>query len=227
MAAEKRPILNALAQALKPYLEAHGIVTSADRLVTLRSAQTLLSDLAGPSEPLAAVVTFAGAELSTSEAAVSRCLGSAADVRDAVGAAAWDIINMAVGLIDRRREAAEGLRTRLTNALQADEHVVSLKTELRDIQGRASRLLAESGSPGTPPPGANQPSSPSNDPAPSAGPTAVSPGEEVLDEHLSSTVDASEASELLETLRARVSETPDARLTIQWRLTRRRDGGGA
>jgi hypothetical protein len=218
-ATERRPVLSALAQALKPHVDALGISTSVDRLVTLRSAQTPLSDLAGSSEPLVAVVSFAKAELATSEGAVSRCLGSASDVRDAVSAAAWDIINTAISLTDRRKDAAAELRVKLVNALQADEHVVSLKPELRDVQTRASRLLAESVPPPPPPP------------PPGGGPEFTPPpppsGEEVLDERESSTMNAHEAADLLEALRARVSETPDARLTIQWRLTRRRNGGGA
>jgi hypothetical protein len=77
-------VLTSLAQALRPRAEAFGVPTAVPRLVTLRSAQTLLADLAGAADALATVLALAGAVLATSEAAVGRCLGSAADLRDAV-----------------------------------------------------------------------------------------------------------------------------------------------
>src|ERR1019366_3351649 len=123
-ATEKRPILAALMQALKPRVEAFGVPTAAPRLVTLRSAQTLLADVIGADDALATVMAVADAELSTSEAAVGRCLGSAVNLRDVVNAMSWDIIMTAAGLGDQRRAAAEGLRARIAEALEADEHAV-------------------------------------------------------------------------------------------------------
>src|SRR5208282_4900093 len=46
-ATEKRPLLTAFAQALTPRCDAFGVPTAASRLVTLRSAQTLLTDIVG------------------------------------------------------------------------------------------------------------------------------------------------------------------------------------
>ena len=40
-------------------------------------------------------------------------------------------------------------------------------------------------------------------------------------------MDGNAATALLEDLRARVAATPGARLTLEWRLTRRRVGGTA
>jgi hypothetical protein len=59
-----------------------------------------------------------------------------------------------LNLRDHRRAAAEGLRERLVEALEADEHVLPLKPVIRDLQARAARLLAETkADPGTRPPG--------------------------------------------------------------------------
>jgi hypothetical protein len=218
--AEKRPVLVGLAQALQPRAEAFGVPTAAPRLITLRSAQTLLADLAGAGDALAAVMALADAELATSEAAVGRCLGSAADLREAVNAAAWEIIVTAAGLSDQRRAAAEGLRTRVAAALEADEHVAPLRPVLRDAQTRASRLLAE---PVQAPPLVDPQTAPPEPPQLPSPP----PGEEVIDEHLSVSLGAADGAPILEQLRNRLMTTPGARLTVSWRLTRPKGGVGA
>lgn len=216
-AAEKRPVLTALAQALTPRCDAFGVQTAAPRLVTLRSAQTLLSDLSGASDALAMIRVLASADLVTTQAAVSKCLGSAAEVKDAIGLAAWDIISTAAGLTDQRRAAAEGLRARVAEALEADEHVARLQPALKDAQLRAGRLLAEAAPPPSPP----QPPPP---PPPPPEPPPPPPGEEIVEERQTLPLGADEAARLLEELRSRLMATPDAKLTIGWRLTRLKGG---
>lgn len=220
-AAERRPVLAALAQVLKPRMDAFAVPTSASRLVTLRSAQTLLADLAGAGDAMAVVVALADADLATSEAAVGKCLGSAAALERGVAAAAWDIIQSAAGLTDQRRPAAEGLRARIAEALEADEHAVALEPVLRDVQTRASRLLAEAAPPAGP--------SPRPDPEPDAPPPPPPPppGEELVEERQMAALDAAQAGALLDELHARVNRTPGAKLTLGWRLTRRQGGGSA
>ena len=143
-ATEQRPVLTALAQALQPRCTAFDLPTSASRLVTLRSAQTLLGELGGASDPLAVINALASAELATSEAAVQRCLCAAAGLRDAVNGAAWDIITAGTALSDARRAASEALRTYVAAALESDEHVTALAPALTEATRRASRLLQES-----------------------------------------------------------------------------------
>ena len=214
-ATEKRPVLTALAQALQPRAEAFGVTTAAPRLITLRSAQTLLGALVGAGDALATVTALASADLATSEAAVQRCLGSASDVRDAINAAQWDIISTAARLTDTRRVAAEALRARVLEALSEDEHVIPLRSALQDATTRASRLLAES----VPPP---PPTPPPPEPPP---PPPPPPGEEVIEERQAVTLGAADAGSTLEQLRGRVLATPGARLTLSWRLTRPKGGG--
>ena len=220
-ATEKRPILAALIQALKPRVDAFGVPTAAPRLITLRSAQTLLADVIGADDALATVMAVADAELSTSEAAMGRCLGSAASLRDAVNAMSWDIIMTAAGLGDQRRAAAEGLRARIAEALEADEHAVQLQPALQEAQRRASRLLAETVSPPPRPDPGAQPPQP-EPPAPPAPP----PGEEVVEEQQTSSLDVAGGAALLEQLRGRLMATPGGRLTLHWRLTQPKAGGG-
>ena len=220
-ATEKRPILAALMQALKPHVEAFGVPTAAPRLVTLRSAQTLLADVVGADDALATVMVVADAELSTSEAAVGRCLGSAVILRDAINAVSWDIIMTAAGLTDQRRAAAEGLRTRIAETLEADEHAIQLQPVLQEAQRRASRLLAETVE--RPPP---RPDAGAQPPQPEPPPPPPPPGEEVVEEQQTPSLDAAGGAALLEQLRGRLMATPGARLTLHWRLTRPQGGGG-
>lgn len=219
-AAEKRPVLAALSQALTPRCDAFGVPTAAARLVTLRAAQTLLNDIVGASDALATILALATADLATSQAAVSKCLGSASEVRDAINLAMWEVISTAAGLADQRRAAAEGLRARVAEALEADEHAARLQPVLRDAQTRASQLLALTVTPPLRPDPASPPPEPPRSPPPP-------PGEEVVEERQTLPLNSSEAAQLLEELRGRLMATPDARLTIGWRLTRTKGGGRA
>jgi hypothetical protein len=143
---------------------------------------------------------------------VQRCLGSAADLREAVNAATWDIISTAADLPDSRRAASEALRSYVAEALDADEHVTALRPALQEATRRASRLLRESVQPTSQP----QPPTPQPIPAPAPPP----PGEEVIEESQTVSLSASDAAPVLEKLRRRLMETPGARLTLAWRLTR-------
>jgi hypothetical protein len=220
-ATEKRPILAGLSLALKPRIEAFGVPSAAPRLVTLRSAELLLADLCVSTDALTTIVALADADLATSEAAVGRCLGSAADLRDAIGLAPWDIISAAAGLTDQRQVAAEGLRARTRGTLEADEHAEPLRPVLKDAQTRASRLLAETVPtvPPVVPTHAEEPTSPLPRPMPI--------GEELVEERQTQALDADDALVVIEDLRTRLSTTPGAKLTFGWRLTRPRPGGDA
>jgi hypothetical protein len=225
-AAEARPLLSGLLGVLKKPLADFGVGEAASRLITARSSQSMVSDLLASADSLTTVTSFAAAELSTSEAAVSRCLGSAGALTTAITATEWEIISSAAGLTDHRQAAAQGLRTKMAEALEADEHSVPLAVVLRDIQGRASRLLADtgarappSGSPGEPP----APSPPATPPL-----TPIAPAdEEFVEERQTATLAADEAKDVLDALGARVATTPGARLALSWRLTRPAGGGEA
>ena len=219
-----RPLLSEVARALRAPMESFEVPTSASRLVTLRCAQTLISEIIGAGDSLAAVAALAAANLETSEAAVSRCLGSAQEVRDSLGAADWGIISAGVGLTDQRRPAAEALLSKLFEALQADQHAIPLRPVLRDVQARASRLLAE--------PTQSAPLPTPLQPPPGLGPSAPLPrqtstGEEVVAEGQASALDANAAAELLANLSDHVAATPGGRLTLSWRLTRTTGGSGS
>jgi hypothetical protein len=203
-AGEKRGQLADLLRDLRPHLEALHVPTTAPRLATIRSAQALTGDITAASDPVATLGAVAGAVLETSEAAMQRLLASVGGLREAVVDAPWDIIQSAIGLTDHRRAAAEGLREKLAEALEADEHVLQLGPVIRDVQSRATRLLTDTR------PGEPRPSRPE---------------EEVVDERPETVLDATEAAATLDTLRKRVMAEPGSKLTITWRLTRPRQGG--
>lgn len=214
-AVEKRRRIADLLRELRPRAEALGVPLTAPRLVTMRSAHSLLGDLAGAPNALATIEALAVTPLETSEAAVSRLLASVEALLGSVSAASWDIIDAALGLSDHGNAAALGLREKIAEAFAADEHVVPLKPVIQEAQARAARLLAdlrarrpESPLPPSPPP----PLPPSHD-------------EEVLDERTEAVLEATEATVALEELRTRLAAEPGSKLTIRWRLTRPRHGG--
>jgi hypothetical protein len=219
-AGEKRTSLADLMQELKPRAAALNIQTTAPRLLTIVSAQALLSSLAGASSPLLTIEVLAQATLETSEAAVSRLLASAENLRLTMAAVPWDMVITALTLTDHRRAAAEGLRNKLIEAIEADEHVVALKPILQEVQSRAASLLADTRPDhGTP----HQPHQQSQ--SPQTPPPTVLSDEEVVDEQTQTVLGAAEATHALDKLQERLKTEPAAKLAISWRLTRPKQGG--
>lgn len=189
-------------------------VDSAPRMTTLRSASALVGALAAAPDALATIDVLATAELLTSADAITRSLGSAQALNSYLAGVQWDAIGAAASLRDHRATAAEAIRTRVAEALAADEHVIGLQSALQDAQSRAIRLLADTGRPPPPP-----------DHRPEQGPPPLPPGEVVVEERPFGPIVAAEAVPVLEELRRRVLAEQGAKLTIGWRLTR--PAGGA
>ena len=118
----------------------------ARRYRTAVAVATLLHDLAGQ-EPAAALTFLAHATLDTSAAAMHQSLQSAPEVTTALAQADWALYDAVAGLTDSRQTAAQALLRDVSEALQADEYVVTLVPILTDAKQRAIRLLA-----GPPPP---------------------------------------------------------------------------
>jgi hypothetical protein len=205
-----RPILSGLSNALRARMERFSVaVDSAPRMTTLRSASALVGALPAAADALATIEVLASAESLTNAAAVGRSLGSAAALNSYVGGVQWDAIEAAASLRDNRAAAAEALRTKVADALAADEHVIGLQSALQDAQSRAIRLLADTGRPLPPP-----------EQRPEQAPPPPPPGEVVVDERSFGPIVATDAVRLLDELRRRVLAEQGAKLTIGWRLTR-------
>ena len=213
-AEESRPRLTRLSAVLSSRMTRFGVDQSARRMVTLRSAQTLIAALSAAADDIAVVTELATASMQTSETSIGTCLESAEALATSLDRATWDIIENAAFLTDDRRLAAEGLHTLLAEALREDEHVVPLGAALSEVQRRAASLLAQHRPEPAP--------SPRPDPPPYKLPPAPPPppGEVVFAEGDQPSLDATTATALLEELRSKLSSVPGARMAIRWRLTR-------
>ena len=217
-AEESRPRLARLSAALSARMTRFRVDQSAPRMVTLRSAQTLVAALSAAADDLAVVAELATASMQTSETGVGTCLGSAEALATALDTATWNIIENGAFLTDDRRLAAEGLHARLADALREDEHVLPLGAALSEVEQRAAGLLAQHRPEPAP--------SPRPDPRPYTPPLAPpAPGEVVYAEGDLPALDATTATALLEELRSKLSSVPGARMAIKWRLTRPGDPG--
>jgi hypothetical protein len=207
-----QPILSGLANTLRARMERFGVaVDPAPRMTTLRSASTLVGGLAAAADALATIDVLATAELLTSADAITRSLASAPTLNSYLAGVQWDAIEAAASLRDHRATAGEAIRTRVAEALAADEHVIGLQSALQDAQSRAIRLLADTGRPPPPPPPEHRPEQ---------SPPPLPPGEVVVEERPFGPIVDTEAVPLLDELRRRVLTEQGAKLMIGWRLTR-------
>ena len=97
VAGEKRGPLADLLRELKPRMDRLGVLATAPRATTIRSAQALIGDLVGAGDPLATIEALARAELETGEAAVARLFAALEDLQGTVSTASWDIIETTIG----------------------------------------------------------------------------------------------------------------------------------
>ena len=128
-----------------------GVPSDADRIVTARSADTLVSELAGKG-PVAQVETLAGFGARTSPRAVGKSLASAPDLSKLLGDALMTgVYRQLVGRKDMLAGAAE-LLEQAASALRQDEIHVALADRLRSLAEAGQKLLS-AGPPPPPPPG--------------------------------------------------------------------------
>lgn len=213
--AKKRDAIGALVQVLRVHTPRYCEESSSDRLRTALSAQTLLTALQRAEEDQL-VACLAQANLDTSETAVARTLGQAADLVDAMGRVRWTLFDTLKDLSNERREAGQRLMTRLGEALAADEHVIPLRNALETLSDDAAALLASgqvSAGPAAPPP-----SGKSSPPAMTSG---VPSGVRVVEAREQSHLPTDAALALLETLEQRLRSDPSLELTVSWRLEQR------
>jgi hypothetical protein len=219
-AASKRDAVSRLVASLRDRGSRYGGGAAAARQQSAESAQALLAALAQADEA-DVVRVLATSALSTSEPAVGRTLGQASGCADALGSAnRWALFDALRDLTDDRREVAQGLLTRLTETLSADEHVVPMKARLEELERDAVRLLAAAAPRPSPMPG----------PAEVAGSVHRAPlpataqglgGEVVVEEQHGLHLTGEAAVATLEDLKVRLARDRDLQLTLSWRLERR------
>lgn len=187
------------------------------RLVTARSAQALLAAIHNAEESQV-VEVLAKAVLETSEAAMSQTLSKASQLDEVLRLAAWDLFDAMRNLTDVRQTAAEGVLSQLGDALAADEHVIPLQKTIDVLRQQALGLLT------APAPAPAAVPTPVN-PIPSAPEPSVVvpvPGRSVpviVDESEAVDLSADRATEVFDSLSARMKKDPGLRLSLSWRLS--------
>jgi hypothetical protein len=138
-------------------------------------------------------------------------------------------MSAAAALSDDRRAAAEQIGRSITEALEADEHVIPLEAKLRETQRNAYRLLAAatpSGGVTGANPGGSSTTADGGDGRPTDRvPTGQGFGNsgqvpEALEQRDLQGLPLERAKAELNYLMSRIDSEPGARLAISWRLTR-------
>jgi len=138
-ATECRHGLQLYARRLRDRLTPMSLADS-PRLKTAQATATLAERLAaGDGDGLVGVL--ATAEVATSEAAMSTCLGRAAELAVALDSFSWEILDAVAKLDGSQRAAADEVVRTVREALAADEHAVALAPTLKEAQSKAVRLL--------------------------------------------------------------------------------------
>ena len=218
-ASEKRDTVLRLVAQIRDRSGRYAAGAQSLRQQTAESAQALVAAIAQASDE-ELVSTLAHANLMSSEAAVGRTLGQASSCAEALTHGQWPLFDAIKGLADHRRDAAQTIMARLTEALISDEHVLPLKAKLEELGRDAMALLATAAPavPVTPPPIATgvPPLQ-----VPVALPVPPAPGNELVAEQQQMHLTGSEALAELEKLKARVASERDLELTLSWRLERK------
>jgi hypothetical protein len=217
-AAGKRDAIARLVSQLRDRSSRYAPDIAGARQQTAESAQALLAALAQATDA-DVVATLAGAALQTSDAAVGRSLAQAQPCADALGSGPWQLFDVMRNLSDHRRDAAQAIMSRLSEALTSDEHVVSLKPRLDELAGNAMRLLVEAVPSPQPAPPPQVPTPPlPTVPIPPVSPVAESA---VVAEKQQVILNAAAAVTALDALKTLVTSEDDLELTISWRLQRK------
>lgn len=111
-----------------------------DRMRTATATQTLIDNLQTADDG-DVVELVAGAQIQTSEAAMAECVTRAAELEGNLDTAGWDIFKAIGQLDDERKAEAERVLAEVKQALESDEHAVSLAPALKGAQAKAVRLL--------------------------------------------------------------------------------------
>ena len=150
LAAEKRPLMTKLLNALEERLSEFDVDPSCDRLKTAKACDALLSTL-GDGEPVQATATLAGATVETSAAAMGTVTGKLPELVTALQSSEWKVMGVA-RQSTVQSEAAEAVVSAIQEMLRSDEHVIALKRTLNEQHSAALELLAPPKRSDDPPP---------------------------------------------------------------------------
>ena len=144
------------------------------------------------------VVALAQAPVQTSAAAMAAVLSKVETIEEAIRTADWALFEAVWQLRDHRAAAAARIKERVLEVLTADEHAIALKAALDEQRGKAIRLLSEA--PPPPPP-----------PLPPVKGRVIAQDRKV-------SLDGRAARTVLDQLQRDMTDHPEARLDIEWRI---------
>lgn len=186
---------------------------SRPRLKTADCAAKLLDALT-QTRDAAAITVLARHPLETSAAAMARAMTQAAALRTALSNVHWTLFDGVRAISDERAPRAAAVLESLASALGNDEHVLGLREAVGRAERDATALLVVA--PPVPPP---LPPAPMPPPPP---PVVSAPGVEIIEVQAETTLRAKEAGDVLAKLRERLANDQELELTLQWRLSRKR-----
>jgi hypothetical protein len=169
------------------------------RLQTVRSARDLLNAV-GNAAGLSAIESLSNGSIATSEAAMGQTLARARDLDETVRNLS-EVFSLLPGIADERQREAQQILSSVGEALASDEHAVSLKPRLKELERRAFALVQQAVA-----------SSPAPKPTVSAR-----PGVRIVKEGREANLDRSSAITLLRSIEAQLDETK--RLSVSWTIT--------
>jgi hypothetical protein len=200
----RRKPLQRLAAVLEQRLAALGTpVEAVPRLVTVRSALALVEKVLAVSG-VERVVALAQAPVQTSAAAMAAVLSKVETIEEAIRTADWALFEAVWQLRDQRAAAAARIKERVVEVLTADEHAIALKAALDEQRGKAIRLLSEA------------PSKPSTEGR--IEPELPVRGGRVIAQDKKVGLDGRAARTVLDQLQRDMTDHPEARLDIEWRI---------
>jgi hypothetical protein len=165
----------------------------AARWATAAAGRSLVDALKTTVDESAVVELLASASWPSSPEAARRSLETAGPVARAVRKANWEVLRVLPTVTDHRKDEAESLLLRLSDAATRDELSAGLAEELEEVELAAIRLLAVTGPPSDVPK------------------TSEMTGEE-------RTVPAAQIETVLDAIRALAKENPEAKLQVTWRI---------
>jgi gas vesicle protein len=110
------------------------------RLTTAAATASLVEKLHA-TEASQIVSALASSVVATTEAAMGECLSKASQLLATIESTNWEIFDAIAKLTDENQIEAQSIRSSITQALQADEHVIPLGPALRESQAKAMRLV--------------------------------------------------------------------------------------
>lgn len=132
-----------LVRLLEQHLEDLGISADDHRARTASETRELCDALVSTVDDLRVVELLAGRQWTTSAVAARRSLESSAALVRVLEVADWEVLRLARGFDDHRREQAQSVLARLADAAKRDELAVPLGPAVSEAQTAVRNLLAQ------------------------------------------------------------------------------------